>query len=339
MLDKTQIENNIKWLLDNASSPVKYLTYKNILNDDSAIPLDLFDKIEQSDIVKDIFSKQRKDGSWSSPGAWATKPTMRKSGYTPVSPKYVTTSWILPLLGNSGYDFKDERIRKACEYVLSYQESNGYIGEIKPKERKCEYDSFQNEPCRFSIILIGLGKVGAVVDSRIKKAFELLISWQRDDGGWVSENHLNQKNWNRSCPFSSYHSAFALYCSGISIYEKQLKKALEFLLNHLSTKKDSEIQRFFYHGHSLIHELLIFTEFKVGLGTRTINSLLKWLLSMYQATNSHFKYNGKPITRYRFKDDYMDSRVAKYRLFQLIEDDWLTYYATKIFINLLENDI
>ncbi len=338
MLNKNQIENNIKWLVDNASHPVKYLTYKNILNNDSAIPRDLFSKIEESDIIKDIFSKQEKDGSWCSPGVWATKPTLRKSGYTPVSPKYVTTSWILPLLGNSGYNFKDERIRKACEYVLSYQLDNGYINEIKPNELKPKYDKFKNEPCRFSIILIGLGKVGAVDDSRVKKAFDLLIEWQRKDGGWVSDNHSNQKKWTRSCPFSSYHSAFALYSSGLSIYKKQLKKALEFLLDHLSTKKDSEFQRFFYHGHSLIHELLMFTEFKVGLDTRTIKSALKWLLAMYQLNKFCFKYNGKPITRYNFKEDYMDSRVAKYRLFQLIEDDWLTYYATRIFKNLLEND-
>ncbi|MCP4138509.1 MAG: hypothetical protein GY754_46555 [bacterium] len=336
MLDKIQIENNINWLLENASYPVRYLTYKNILYDNSAISPDLISKIEESDFVTDIFSKQEKDGSWCSPGLWAAKATMRKSGYTPVSPKYVTTSWILPLLGNSGYNFKDERIRKACEYVLSYQMDNGYIDEIKPGELKKNYDINKNEPCRFSIMLIALGKVGAIEDSRVKKAFDLLIEWQRKDGGWVSENHSTQKEWTRSCPFSSFHSAWALFSSGINNYEKQLKNALEFLIGHLSTKQDSEIQRFFYHGHSFIHELIMFTELKVGLDSRTVDSLLKWLLSMYQPDNSYFKYNGKPITRYTFKDDYMDSKVAKYRLFQLTENDWLTYYATRIFKNLLE---
>lgn len=338
MLNRTQIENNINWILNNASPAVKYLTYKNILNADSSIPSELFRKIEKSDIVKDIFSKQKIDGSWCSSGIWAAKPAMRKSGYTPVSPKYVTTSWILPILGNSGYNFEDERIRKACEYILSYQLENGYIDEIKPDELKPNYDMYKNEPCRFSIILTALGKVGAIEDSRVKKAFDLLIEWQRSDGGWVSENHSNQKKWTRSCPFSSYHSALALYSSGKNIYEKQLKNALEFLSGHLSAKSDSEIQRFFYHGHSLIHELLMFTELKVGLGTGTINRLLEWLASMYQSDKPYFKNSGKPITGYSLKNDYMDSKVAKYRLFQLIEDDWLTYYATRIFNNLLEND-
>lgn len=337
MLEKTQIENNINWLLENASYPVRCLTYKNILNDSSVITSDLTSKIEKSDLVKDIFSKQTKDGSWCSHGAWAMKPVMRKSGYTPVSPKYVTTSWILPILGNLGYDLSDERIRKACEYILSYQLDNGYIDEIKPSELKPKYDIIRKEPCRFSIVLIALGTVGATEDSRVKKAFNLLIDWQRDDGGWVSESHFNQKKWTRSCPFSSCHSAMALYCTGIDAYKDHIEKALEFLINHLSIKKDSDIQRFFYHGHSIIHELLMFSEFKFGLDSKVVKNLLSWLLSMYQPDKSYFKYVGKPTTRYSFKDDYMDSRVAKYRLFHLIEDDWLSYYATRIFKSLLDN--
>jgi len=336
MIDEIQIKNNINWLLENASYPVRYLTYKNILKIDSDITPDLISKIEESDLVTDIFSKQEKDGSWCASGEWAAKPTMRKSGYTPVSPKYVTTVWILPLLGDLGYTIKDERIKKACEYILTYQRENGYIGEIIPNNSKRTDEGLDNDPCRFSVILIGLAKVKAVDDFRIKKSFDLLASWQRDDGGWVSENHSNQKNWTRSCPFSSYHSAFALYSSGLEIYEKQIKIALEFLLDHLSKKKDSDIQRFFYHGHSVIHELLMFTELKTGLDTNVFHSLLMWLLSMYQENHSCFKYNGKAIAKYKLKDDYMGSKVAKYRLFQLIEDDWLTYYATRIFKNILE---
>jgi len=337
MLDKNQIENNIDWLLENGSYPVRYLTYKNILNDRSLIKPDLLNKIEKSDLVTDIFSKQEKDGSWCSHGVWAMREVMRKSGYTSVSPKYVTTAWILPILGDLGYCIADKRIHKALDYMLTYQRENGYIGEILPNGLIQDKGGIQNEPCRYSIILIGLGKVGAISDLRVKKAFDLLSNWQRDDGGWVSENHSNQKNWTRSCPFSSYHSAMALYSSGIKDYDKQIEKALGFLLNHLSTKTDSEIQRFFYHGHSIIHELLMFSEFKIGLDSKVIKSLLSWLLSMYQQDNSYFRYDGKPITKYNLKDDYLDSRVAKYRLFHLIENDWLTYYATRIFKNLMDD--
>lgn len=79
----------------------------------------------------------------------------------------------------------------------------------------------------------------------------------------------------------------------------------------------------------------MFTEYKIGLETKVVSRMLNWLLTMYQQEKSHFKYRGKPISKYKLQDDYMDSRVAKYRLFQLIENDWLTYYATRIFNKLL----
>lgn len=319
-----------------SSYPVRLLTYKNLLNDSSAITSDLICRIEKSDLVTDIFSKQEKNGSWCSHGAWAMQAVMRKSGYSPISPKYVTTAWLLPILGDLGYSIIDKRIRSAIEYTLTYQRENGFIGEILPNELKNDREGKINEPCRFSILLIGLGKVGAIDDSRVKKAFDLLADWQREDGGWVSESHSNNKKWTRSCPFSSCHSTMALYSSGINDYDTQIENGLQFLLNHLSTKTDFEIQRFFYHGHSIIHELLMFSKFKIGLDSKVIKSLLDWLLSMYQQDNSHFQYNGKPITKYNLKADYMDSRVAKYRLFHLIENDWLTYYATWIFKNLLD---
>jgi hypothetical protein len=119
-------------------------------------------------------------------------------------------------------------------------------------------------------------------------------------------------------------------------YRKPLIKALEFLVWHLSKKQAREIERFFYHGHSTIHELLMFTELNVGLKEKPVQSLLEWLMTMYHADEGCFKINGKSISQYSRRQEGMDSRVAKYRLYHLIEDDWLTYYATRIGANLME---
>jgi hypothetical protein len=113
-----------------------------------------------------------------------------------------------------------------------------------------------------------------------------------------------------------------------------LIKALDFLVWHLSTKQAGEIQRFFYHGHSTIHELLMFTELNVGLAEKPVQALLEWLMTMYHAEEGCFRYSGISISKYSRRKDGMDSRVAKYRLYHLIEDDWLTYYATRIGVNL-----
>jgi hypothetical protein len=59
-------------------------------------------------------------------------------------------------------------------------------------------------------------------------------------------------------------------------------------------------------------------------------------MTMYRADEGCFRYIGKPISKYSNREDGMDARVAKYRLYHLIEDDWLTYYMTRIGANLLD---
>jgi hypothetical protein len=59
------------------------------------------------------------------------------------------------------------------------------------------------------------------------------------------------------------------------------------------------------------------------------------VMTMYCPGEGCFKYTGKPMSKYSRRKDGMDSRVAKYRLYHLIEDDWLTYYATRIGANLI----
>jgi len=78
----------------------------------------------------------------------------------------------------------------------------------------------------------------------------------------------------------------------------------------------------------------MFTELKVGLAEKPVQALLEWLMTMYHADEGRFIYNGKSISQYSRRKDGMDARVAKYRLYHLIEDDWLTYYATRIGANL-----
>ncbi|MCD4753427.1 MAG: hypothetical protein K8R40_10180 [Anaerolineaceae bacterium] len=341
MLNKKQIENNTKWLLTHGSPPVKYLTHRDLLKNDSTSKSmkKLFAEVEKCDVVEEIFSKQEPDGSWCASGSWALSPSyLTKSGYTPVSPKYVTTSWILPILGDMGFTVQNVRVKKACEYILSYQSKNGFISESHSNKYDVAPDQLHIEPCRFTIMLIGLGKVGAGSDPRVINAYNLLLKWHQNDGGWASNQHSKQMNWTRSCPFASYHAAMALYCSNSKVYKDALTKALKFLVWHLSVKRDDEIQRFFYHGHSTVHELLMFSELNIGLRDKAVQTILEWLMMMYHPGESCFRYTGKSILKYSYQRDYMTARVAKYRLFHLIEDDWLTYYMTRIMANILNHE-
>lgn len=325
----------IHWLLEHGSVPVQYLTHRDLLNKDvdSDFMQSLFDEVKEDRLVKEIFSKQEENGSWFASGPWASPSSyMPKSGYSPVTPKYVTTSWILPILGDMGFTIEDKRIKKACDYVLSHQVSNGFIAENRFEKFDVPFDQLAKEPCRLTLILVGLSKVG-VRDERINKAFKLLLDWQEEDGGWVSTSHATSKNWHRSCPYPTYHGALALYSTKNKAYEKDLRKAFDFLVHHLESKAPTEIQRFYYHGHSIVQELLMLSEYNIGLNMSSIKHMVDWLMSMYQ-DEGYFHYEGKAISKYTYKKDYMTSIVAKYRLFHLAEDDWLTYYATRIMVNL-----
>jgi hypothetical protein len=343
ILSVSQIDKNIAWLLSNGSPPVRYLTHKYLLRAPlgSTEMINLWKDVQTCEDVEEIFNKQREDGSWCSGGSWALKPPyLQKSktgGYDPESPKYVTAIWVLPLLGDMGFTVEEERIKKACEYILSYKELGLYDRIFN--DTSFEEDFTQIDICsRFFYRLAALAKVGYQTDERVKRGYTALLGAQREDGGWISPGCASQHNWTRSCPFSSYGAALALYSAQNEEYRSSLIKALEFLVWHLSTKQAHEIQRFFYHGHSTIHELMMFTEFKVGLAEKPVQVLLEWLMTMYHADEGCFTYSGKSISEYSRRKDGMDSRVAKYRLYHLIEDDWLTYYATRIGANLENGD-
>jgi hypothetical protein len=334
ILSTDQIKANIAWLLSNGSPPIKYLTHIHLLRTPpySEEIMALWQQVETSKETEEIFSKQEKNGSWYAGGSWALKPSyMPKDGWDPYNPKYVTAVWILPLLGEMGFTVRDRRIQKACDYVLS----NGYFRHpIFLGSAETDFSEIDISPCRFAQYLIALGMVGLANDRRARIGYEYLLQKQREDGGWALEQHFRERNWTRSCPFSSYHATMALYHSGEEAYKGALIKALEFLVWHLSTKDTDEIRRFFYHGHNTVHELLMFSELRVGLQEKAVQTILEWLMNMYRANEGCFRYISKPISKYSLQRDGIDARVAKYRLHHIIEDDWLTYYLTRIGINL-----
>ena len=334
LLSDRQLQTSVDWLLAHGSPPVMYLTRRDLLRDDpsSEAMKGLWSAVEKCEEAIEIFAKQQPDGSWCAGGSWAAPPSyMPKQGYSPVSPKYVTTAWVLPILGDMGFTIGNERVRKACEYILSFQYRNGFIGECADVDR---HDMRQENPCRFAVAMIGFGKAGMGRDPRTLRAYDLLVRSQRDDGGWVFEEHRRKRNWTRSCPWATYHTTMALYCAKNGAYAEVLSRALSFLIWHLSTKDDDEIRRFFYHGHSTVHELVMLSELNIGLDERPVQAILDWLMTMYCPSDGCFRYRGKPISRYSRHGDHMDARVARYRLYHLIEDDWLTYYATRIAANM-----
>jgi hypothetical protein len=338
MIDSNQIKKNIDWLLTNGSAPVRYLTHKHLLatKDTSKAMRDLWQEVEDSPSVQEIFDKQEEDGSWHASGSWATNPSYTvKGGIDPYRPKYVSTVWILPLLGEMGYSVSDKRILKACRYVISHGLFlNPLFSQPINKISRSTIDFFI---CPVAQHMMALGAVNFTDDAKVEKGYEVLLCMQRDDGGWVDPKHSEQMGWTRSCPFSSYHATMALYYSDNTTFKEALIRGMKFLLWHLSTKKDCDLRQFYYHGHATVRELVMFSELGIGMETRVVRTILKWLMTMYDAEEGCFRYTGKPVSKYSKKEDGIDFRVAKYRFYHMIENDWLTYHMTKIAANMMKH--
>jgi hypothetical protein len=339
MLGEEKIERSISWLLDNGSTPVRYMTLLRIVGEDPASSemRTLWKEALRHPSSVEIFSKQRGDGSWCDGGPWAPKPSyIPQGGCTPVSPKYVTTSWLLSILGDTGYTVSDPKVSKAVEWVLGFQRPNGVLTEHHNPLTEEDYDENpRNVPCRMSIQLAGLAKVGAASDTRVRRGFEVLLRWQREDGGWVQEGHKEgtvapYKIWTRSCPWVTFFTCTALHASRLTVYREPLRRGLGFILWHLNQKKRVDVQRFFWHGHEPVRELVMLAENGFGRDEPVIESLLSWLETMYNDETGSYRYNGKPISRMTLREDGGDPRVMKYRLFHLIEEEWLTYWMTRI---------
>ncbi len=339
MLNRKEIERSTDWLLSNGSAPVKYLTYIHLLKSSprSKEMRQLWTAVKNDPDALEVLSKQKEDGSWCAGGSWAYKPSyMPKDGYTPVSPKYVTTAWMLALLGDMGFDFHNEQVRRACEYILTYLQPNGILSEERNwSEEEGSNPNPRNIPCRMSIQLDGLAKVMMGKDGRLKKSFDLIKKWQREDGGWVQEGHRDgtaspYKIWSRSCPWVTHFVTSALYHSCNPNHKEALSKGINFLLWHLDQNPEYAIRRFFWHGHNTVRELLMFSETGVSPKQRSVHVLLSWLEEMYRSKVEHFRYYGKPISKMRRRQDGVTPLVMKYRLYHLIEDDWFTYYMTRI---------
>ena len=225
-----QVEKSISWLLANGSAPVRYLTHKHLLRTPTGShPMcALWREVERSPDVVEMFDKQDQDGSWCAGGPWSLKPSYSlKSGRDPFTPKYATTVWLLPLLGEMGFTARDPRIRKACEFVLNH----GYfraplLEQLLDAVRK---DKNAFGPCRLTQYMIALGLVGLGADTRARKGYEILLLTQREDGGWVWSAHYEMYHWTRSCPYPTYGAVAALYYSRNPAFRSALVRGLSLI--------------------------------------------------------------------------------------------------------------
>ena len=358
-LSTAEIDTSIHWLVENASLPVRYLTYKHILKaDPQSEPMqELWRGVECSSEAEEIFSKQNEDGSWFSGGPWGPRGYRRQTGrgYTLSRPKFVTTAWLLPFLGEMGFTVADERVKQSCEYMLRETGFQSYHPEPPSQTVNC---------CGlYAIPLRAFASVGMAADERLQGAWDWLTWCQRADGGWLNPNHLADSPtpsktqgrwpWDRSCVWGSFFAVQALFYAENVDARRVLPTALEFLRWHLLQKDPKHIQTWVYHGHNIVKELLMFSTAGFDMRAQPILALLDWLKGYYRPSEGVFCAQEKPISNFvrhisvirsEFEEkhgtDYWtavaktSAPVLRYHLYHLVEDDWLTYYLTRIALNM-----
>ena len=365
-LSAAEIDTSIHWLLENASPPVQYLVRKQILHADphSASMQALWRDVERSRAADELFSRQNEDGSWFSGGPWGPRGYRRQTGrgYTPSRPKFVTTAWLLPYLGEMGFTVADERIRKSCEYVLEEMGPG-----LPPDPPRVEARRAANCCGLYAMPLRALASVGMADDERLRGAWAWLIQCQRTDGGWLNPNHLADSPtpsktqgrwpWDRSCAWGSFYAAQALFYAQHAAARRGLKAALDFLRGHLLQKDPQQIQTWVYHGHNTVQELLMFGEAGFDLREPPFSGLLAWLKGYYRPEEGVFRTQGKPISNFvrhvsairrAFEQEYgatywttiakTSAPVLRYHLYHLVEEDWLTYTLIRIALNVTPQD-
>jgi hypothetical protein len=253
-----------------------------------------------------------------------------------------------------GYTAEDKRIQKSCQYIFSELSYPRFAPGAKAA----------NCCGLYGIPLRALASVGLAGDDRIKGGWDWLLHCQRSDGGWLHPNHMvgartpsktqGRFGWDRSCAWGSTFAAQALFYSRRPEHFQALSCALAFLLWHLAQKDEAHVQTWVYHGHNIVKELLMFSEAGVNMRLHPIPALLSWLKGYYRPSEGMFRTQEKPIplfTRHiaaimkNFETLYgpaywnaipkVNAGILRYQLYHLIEDDWLTYYLTRIAQNML----
>ena len=163
----------LDWLLEPADPSVRFFTLRDLLGERPSSP-----KLAQArrDImargpVTRILAPQKPEGHWGKPEDFYARS------------KYKGTVWNLILLATLGGDDRDPRVRRACEFVLTYsqdRESGGfsYAGTARNGGTPSGV-----VPCLTGNMLWSLIRLGRFGDPRVRRGLDWITRYLRFDDG------------------------------------------------------------------------------------------------------------------------------------------------------------
>lgn len=229
-------ERVIKWLLETDNPSVRYKTLITLLKKpyDDIDVVNARKAIMENSKIKKILDKQNIDGSFGDPIKFYRD-------------KYKGTVWVVLLLAELDADPMDERVKKACEFILNNSQvpNNGGFSVDVSKKTGAGLPSYVI-PCLTGNMVYALIKLGYLKDPRVKKAINWIVKYQKtDDGDGVSKDEYHKSHiacfGKHSCNMGVAKSFKAL----VAIPKKERTKEIEskisefaeyFLIHHIYKK-------------------------------------------------------------------------------------------------------
>jgi len=162
-----------QWLLEEDNPSVRYFTLTDILERSERDPevKETRREIMKTGVVPKILSKQKNAGNWEAP----------ENFY--IRSKYKGTVWQLIILAELGADGKDQRIRRACEFILenSQDRESGGFSYLRAETGGGWHNGVL--PCLTGNMVWSLIRFGYLEDPRVQRGINWIVAYQRFDDG------------------------------------------------------------------------------------------------------------------------------------------------------------
>jgi hypothetical protein len=224
-------EDPTGWLLERDNPSVRYFTLTDVLEKDTS-----------SVDVPRILAKQKSGGYWG----------IAENFYQGNGGKYKGTVWQLIILAELGANANDERVKKACEFILlnsQDRESGGFSVWPSAKAKGGRHSGVI--PCLTGNEVWSLIRLGYLDDPRVRKAIDWITTFQRFDDG-IDES---PKGWpydrNKDC-FGTHTCHMGVVKALRALAEIPVEKRSEDVVK---TIRDGVEHMLKHHVHKRSHDL------------------------------------------------------------------------------------
>jgi hypothetical protein len=237
-------EDPTDWLLGSSNPSVRFFTLTELLEkpaNDNEVE-EAKNEIMTVGVVPKILAKQNPQGYWETLERFYTA-------------KYKGTVWQLIILAEHGADWRDERVKKACEFIFDNSqdpESGGFSIYLSARKGGGRHSGVI--PCLTGNMVWSLIKLGYLEDPRVERGINWITTYQRFDDkikcppkGWPYEKTVGKCFERHSCHMGVVKTLKALAAipdeKRSGAVRTTIERGAEYLLIHHVHKRSHNLSR------------------------------------------------------------------------------------------------